>query len=48
MEFEVIQTFVFDGAHHLTSEHREHYGDLHGHSELLSNLVFGHPNQAAI
>ena len=41
MEFEVSQSFVFDGAHHLTSEHREHYGDLHGHSWTCTVTVTG-------
>jgi 6-pyruvoyltetrahydropterin/6-carboxytetrahydropterin synthase len=30
--FDVTQSFTFDGAHHLTTDHRPHYGDLHGHS----------------
>lgn len=41
MEFEVSQSFTFDGAHHLTKEHRDHYGDMHGHSWTCTVTITG-------
>jgi 6-pyruvoyltetrahydropterin/6-carboxytetrahydropterin synthase len=45
MEFEVSQFFTFDGAHHLTKEHREYYGDLHGHSWTSSVTITGEKSE---
>lgn len=41
MEFEISQSFTFDGAHHLTKEHRDHYGDMHGHSWTCTVTITG-------